>query len=300
MILGANHFPMVTLAIALYGVAYGTNSILIRSIVGSEEQSSIRAEWFVHLSVLTNIASLFGPLIALYSYSNISPKMPFFMAFVAMILFAIYTFSARRSFILPHAQKSWTAALIAQKKDIRIYHFFALTVLSWGIYSQLFTSLTIKINQLSSPQQVGNFLSFNAGLCIIFAPLLQKIINQKSVSPFSVICASLLFHSIGFMLMHFSENLIELYGSMAVWTLGEFLLIPTLQSSLSGMVDKGILVSVLAINSIAMGMGEGIGGFVGIFLIKNTDLCFLIFSAISLMTLAYVVVSRHLLRPSST
>ncbi|HCD2061186.1 TPA: MFS transporter [Serratia marcescens] len=299
MIALSQQYLVLLCAIGTFGIAYGTNSILIRAVAGATENAHQRAAIFVRLSVITNLASMLAPLIAIYLYNHVSPRLPFLIASALMFCFALVVVWGRAFWPTLAAQKKWTHALREQLQDATLRHYFLLTALCWMIYSQLFTSLPLQVNQLlDDTSQFGYLLTFNAMLSILLAPRLQALFTRHNINAFQTLCFSLIAHAAGSLWLHYATTQTELYLALFVWTLGELLLIPTLQSCISGYAAKDILISVLAINSVAMGIGEGAGGFLGIYLIKNSGYCFLIFSVLTLFTLGYVIAFRALFAPN--
>jgi MFS family permease len=295
MIAMSQQYLVLLCSIGAFGIAYGTNSILIRAVAGATEDAHQRAAVFVRLSVITNLASMLAPLLAIYLYNHISPRLPFIIASLTMLCFSFLVLWARDNWPTLVAQKKWTQALRDQINDKTLRHYFVLTALCWMIYSQLFTSLPLHVNHLlGSTSQFGYLLTFNAVLSIVLAPRLQAIFTRYSINAFQTLSFSLVAHAAGSLWLYHAGSQTELYLALFIWTLGELLLIPTLQSCISGYAAKNILVSVLAINSVAMGIGEGVGGFLGIYLIKNSNYCFLIFCGLTLLTLVYVVVYKQL------
>jgi len=300
MIALSQHYLVLLCSIGAFGIAYGTNSILIRAVAGATEDAHQRASVFVRLSVITNLASMLAPLIAIYLYNHLSPKLPFIIASLTMLCFSLWVLWARDIWPTLEAQKKWTQALRDQIHDKTLRHYFLLTALCWMIYSQLFTSLPLHVNSLlGSTSPFGYLLTFNAVLSIVLAPRLQALFTRYNVSAFQTLCFSLVAHAAGSLWLNYAANQTDLYLALFIWTLGELLLIPTLQSCISGYVAKNILVSVLAINSVAMGIGEGMGGFLGIYLVKNSPYCFLIFSVLTLLTLVYIIVHKQRFSPQS-
>lgn len=288
----SQQYLVLLCAISFFGVAYGTNSILIRAVAGATEDSHQRAAIFVRLSVITNMASMLAPLIALYLFNHLSPRLPFIIASALMFCFSLIVLCGRKHWPELAAQKKWLHALREQLHDATLRHYFLLTALCWMIYSQLFTALPLQVNKvLGTTSPFGFLLTFNAIISIVLAPRLQTLFSRYNIKAFQTICFSLAAHAAGSLWLHYATTLSELYMALFIWTLGELLLIPTLQSCVSGYATKNILVSVLAINSVAMGIGEGAGGFLGIYLIKNSGYCFLIFCILTLLTLAYVVMA---------
>lgn len=296
--LSQQYLPVLC-AVGFFGIAYGSNSILIRAVAGATDNTHMRTAFFVRLSVITNLASMLAPLIAIYLYNHISPRLPFLVASFLMFCFSLALLRSHELWPPLAAQKKWTHALREQLGDKTLRHYFLLTALCWMIYSQLFTSLPLHINQLmGSTSQFGYIMTFNGILSIMLAPRLQALFTHYKINTFQTLFFSLAAHAMGSLWLHYATTLTELYFAIFVWTLGELLLIPTLQSCISGYSAKNILISVLAINSIAMGIGEGLGGVLGIYLIKNSSYCFMIFFALTVLTLGYVIAFKPLFTPN--
>ncbi|CCP03958.1 hypothetical protein BN439_2922 [Erwinia amylovora Ea644] len=277
----------VVLAILGFGIAYGSTSMVLRTLTGVIRDNKQRAEKFVQLSVITNLASMVAPLACVSLYEGVSVRAPFILnALIMLFLASISLFKASWPKLPP--QQPWLDALKQQIKSKNIFILFILTILCWTIYSQLFSALPLYVEQqLGSTKDVGYLLSFNALLSVILASPVHKITLRFCLSTHHIIIISLLLHALGSLSIHFSSSNHAIYFSLLIWTMGELLLIPTLQSILAGSVDGELLVSVTAINAIAMGLGEGFGSFLGVILTRETHISFLVFSGISIITLLY-------------
>ncbi|GKW42586.1 hypothetical protein KP17_09420 [Pectobacterium parvum] len=299
LLLAVTHLvPLLFVAVLGYGVSYGSNSLLLRAIAGATEDERKRATLFVQLSIIANLASMLAPLVSIILFSKFSPVLPFYCTSMVMYALSLWIYFKNELPPLP-VQNSWLTSLKYQIANKALQQFFFLTLLCWMIYSQLFSALPLYAQQLlNRTEDIGFLLSFNAILSVFLAPKLQRIFMQNHISNRQIIFFSLLMHAIGSLGLHFSQTLVHLYLSLTLWTLGELLLIPTLQTLLSGMTEKGMLVSVMAVNSIAMGLGEGIGGFLGVWLTRNTSWGFVFFSALSLFTALYFMTNKYFVRLS--
>lgn len=277
----------VVLAILGFGIAYGSTSMVLRTLAGIIRDNKQRAEKFVQLSVITNLASMVAPLACVSLYEGVSVRAPFILnAFIMLLLAFISLFKASWPKLPP--QQPWLHALKQQIRSKNIVILFILTILCWTIYSQLFSALPLYVEQqLGSAKDVGYLLSFNAILSVILASPIHKLTLRFCLSTHHIIIISLLLHALGSFFIHFSSSNHTIYFSLLIWTMGELLLIPTLQSTLAGSVDGELLVSVTAINAIAMGLGEGFGSFLGVMLTRETHISFLVFSGISIISLLY-------------
>jgi nitrate/nitrite transporter NarK len=108
--LSQQYLPVLC-AVGFFGIAYGSNSILIRAVAGATDNTHIRTAFFVRLSVITNLASMLAPLIAIYLYNHISPRLPFLVASFLMFCFSLALLRSHELWPPLAAQKKWTHAL---------------------------------------------------------------------------------------------------------------------------------------------------------------------------------------------
>lgn len=287
VILGVSvNFYAVCLSAFLFSLCYGFNSMLVRTIIGLNNDDDQRTMLYIRLSVITNIASLFAPLVAIYLFENLSPIAPFYL--ISLMSGLLLILGSHRSVEwnqIPN-QSSWLLSLRTQFVDITYIKYFIITFMCWFIYAQLFSSIPIYIHDMTgSSTSFSVILIINAVSVIVLSKCWQKLHKRFSLRHITAIEISLALHAAGYLGLHYSTTFPQACLSVLIWSAGEILLFPSLQSSIAGYSSKQTLVSVLIINSIAMGLGEGLGVFTGIMLLKTSDSCFMIFALFSILVM---------------
>ncbi|CCP08020.1 hypothetical protein BN440_3015 [Erwinia amylovora MR1] len=106
----------VVLAILGFGIAYGSTSMVLRTLTGVIRDNKQRAEKFVQLSVITNLASMVAPLACVSLYEGVSVRAPFILnALIMLFLASISLFKASWPKLPP--QQPWLDALKQQIKS---------------------------------------------------------------------------------------------------------------------------------------------------------------------------------------
>ena len=149
-----------------------------------------------------------------------------------------------------------------------VSYIFMLTIFSWIMYIQLFSTLPLLINnQLAATSFLGSLYATNTMLIVFFSIPINKYLLKFDIDAYAFIIMGFIFIGFGFILLYLLPALLSAYFSVALWTLGEILIIPSLSSSLSELTKGSERLHVFAFNGVAIGLGEGVGMYLGAVLI---------------------------------
>lgn len=141
--------------------------------------------------------------------------------------------------------------------------FSLVTVLAWALFSQL---------AISVPLFAGKVLGLEASIGLLWTiTSLAVILFQFAVTRFAVarlhpmmaMAAGTALMGLGLGLVGLTRTFPTLVGALLVFILGEMLILPTADSTVSLMARAGAVGSYFGIASFAWGLGEGLGSLAG-------------------------------------
>ncbi|TAK75862.1 MAG: MFS transporter [Gammaproteobacteria bacterium] len=291
------------LAFLSVGVGYGCNSVYVRSLIGAGNNPSKLS--YVKLSVVTNLSAAIGSLIAVYIFTHFSGDYVFLYSAILMLI-SISTTCALLQDERDHLSNiNMLQAIRFIFRSPNILRMFGLTTLSWIIYVQIFSALPLFINnKLNDTKFLGSLYATNTILIVLFSVPLNKFLLRFNIHAYNFIITGYIFIGIGFLLLYLLPNLAMSYSSMIMWTFGEILIVPSLNSALSELIQGPERLHVFAFNGVAMGIGEGIGMYLGTALVGLQPISevsyiylYLSFIVLFFLTIAFMLKKQHFIQP---
>lgn len=141
--------------------------------------------------------------------------------------------------------------------------FAAVGVLIWALYAQLALALPLRAADiLSDPKNVSLIWSINSLIVILSQKAVTSLIIRR-LHPLAALALSVLFISAGLVSLYGSSQFIHLVLSGATFVLGEMLIMPTVDSTVSQLSKAELVGLFFGIANFVSGLGEGAGNFVG-------------------------------------
>ncbi|MDX7986328.1 MFS transporter [Xenorhabdus sp. 12] len=261
----ASNIWLIGFSLFLIGFGYASNSMYVKALV-AEYQSSKNSLLlrYAGLNVCFNIAAALAPLFSTYVFTHIGPQSPFFIS--SLILFGAtplaYFFHSSSTVLTPQVGLWYSFKKHLANK--RLNSLFLLTILTWMVYAQLGSALplyvTVVLNQFD---RLGPLLFMNAIIVIVLSYPLAMFLSRYSVSSNTLLLWGFFLYFFGFGMIIIGGGFIYVTGAVILWTLGEILMIPALSTFLAEASPPEMRTNTIGLNSIAVGVGEGIGGFIG-------------------------------------
>ncbi|PHM45082.1 MFS transporter [Xenorhabdus mauleonii] len=256
---------LIGFSLFLIGFGYASNSMYVKALV-AEYQSSKNSLLlrYAGLNVCFNIAAALAPLFSTYVFTHIGPQSPFFIS--SLILFGAtplaYFFHSSNTVLTPQVGLWYSFKKHLVNKQLN--SLFLLTILTWMVYAQLNSALplyvTVVLNQL---ELLGPLLFMNAIIVIVLSYPIAMFFSRYSVSSNTLLLWGFFLYLFGFSMIIIGSGIIYVTGAVIFWTLGEMLMIPALSTFLAEVSPPEMRTNTIGLNSIAVGIGEGIGGFIG-------------------------------------
>lgn len=298
--LGATHVPILTGAsLIVIGIGYATNSLLVRTLMAQVNQPGTSTILrFASLSICTNLAAALGPFIGLFVLNKFGGQYHLVMAALVTAL-VIPLILASEPLPSLTRQAGWKAGIRTQIQDKRLLLSLGLTAVGWFLYSQLYSAMPLYVgNSAKNDWLLGTLFTLNAAIVLLVTLTIHKKLSALKIDLHTSIGFSFALYGVGSMLVWVNDTPNIMIFTVVLWTFGEILLLPALQAYLADNSSPENRVVLFALNALAMGVGEGLGGLVGASLTMNgsapTTNAFLLCSLLSIaLTVAMLVLRKR-------
>ncbi|WP_203363630.1 MFS transporter [Bacillus sp. REN10] len=150
---------------------------------------------------------------------------------------------------------------IIKNKAFMVFSF--VSVLIWALYTQLALSLPLRAEDiLPNPNVVSLIWTVNAVIVVVLQTPISRRFIQKT-HPMYVLALGVLFIGGGLGSIYFSTNFYWLMLSGAIFIIGEMLILPTIDVTVSRLGTAKMMGVFFGITNFVAGVGEGAGKFAG-------------------------------------
>jgi len=297
---------VMLLAFFAMGLGYGCNSVYVRSLIGTANNTNKLL--YVQLSIVTNLSAAIGSLLAVCVFTHVGGEYVFLYSALMMLISAFIIYSKLHLEEYPISNVNMLQAIGFILRKPGVFWIFILTILSWIMYVQIFSVLPLLLNrQLGATQFLGSLYATNTAMITLFSMSINKYLLKFQMDAYQFIISGFIFIGAGFLLLYLMPIIATAYLSMVLWTLGEILIIPSLSSSLSELTRGSERLNVFAFNGVAIGLGEGVGMYLGTTLVElqpalQTSRVYLFLSLMTLIFLGVLMIFKtgHLFKAELT
>ncbi|MCM3668988.1 MFS transporter [Mesobacillus maritimus] len=141
--------------------------------------------------------------------------------------------------------------------------FSLVSILIWSIYTQLSLSLPLRAEDiLNDPGMVGLIWTINSIFIIVLQTPISRLIIEKT-HPLYTLSIGMLFIGAGLGSIYWSSNFYWLMLSGIIFIMGEMLIVPTIDSTVSQLSTAKMIGVFFGLTNFVSGLGEGAGKYVG-------------------------------------
>lgn len=284
---------LLVLLFVLIGIGYGSNALIIK-VLAANGRGASRLMRYASINTGLNIGAVLGPIVgnALFLHWNphlvfLFPAGMFVLAGVLALLFPEVELptTARRG--------NWMRMLISVWRFPVARQCLLFIFLAIFLYAQLFATLPL-VSQflLHRSDLLASFLVLNALIVVVAQLPCTRLIISLGFAPKQLLALSFLLYASGFLLVWLLPYWQTVYAAVILWTAGEMLLSPSLDTMMVGGVPKEFRVICFTLEIGASALGEGLGSLVGVWLAGSLipagqlRQLYLILTVIALLTLA--------------
>lgn len=258
-----NDFWLLMLAAIINGLGNGLNAPSTKAAIAALASKENRTTAFSMRGIAANIGTGSAGLIIFFLITG-SSKIIFWIAGIIYIVLGLisWIFLPKNCGNVPCP----TIPLGAYKEVFKNRPFLVFSVISifiWALYAQLALVLPLKATEiLPDPKNVALIWTINSIILILLQGFMTKwLINR--IHPLNSLGFGILIVGIGVGSLYFSNSFIHLAFSGAIFVLGEMLILPTIDSTISQLSKAELIGLFFALANVVSGLGEAGGKFVG-------------------------------------
>ncbi len=141
--------------------------------------------------------------------------------------------------------------------------FSLISVLIWALYTQLALAIPLRAAAiLPDPSIVSLIWTINSIIAILLqAPVSAWLLNK--IQPMYALALGIVFIGAGISSLYWSRNFYGLAASGATFIIGEMLIMPTMDSTVSRLATAQMIGVFFGLANFISGLGEGAGNYTG-------------------------------------
>ena len=259
-----NVFTTGALLVAI-GAGYGTNALAVKTLAGRSRGAESPLLRYASLSTGLNLAAALGPIVGNALFLHWHPRSAFSLAACAYGLSALVALGLPDDERTSTRRPNWIAGMRLVLRLSALRKAMLFTALGWFLYAQLYATLPLFVRAgVGRAELLGTFFSLNAVLVVGGQLPLSRLLLRWRLPAGRLVQAAYLSFAAGFALLWLWPYWQVAYGSIVLWTIGEMLLMPALDTFVAQATTDEHRLVAFALNAIAVGAGEGLGNFVGV------------------------------------
>lgn len=252
---------LVNLALFIIGFAYGTINTIILVYVGESSKNSLVS--FANLSVGVNLATSFGPLISAFIFNYYPRVMVLLYTFIAFFILLYLFFSRPLNFKIPKQEKMFKSFFILIKSE---YIYIFVCTLCWLFYFQFNSFTQLAMLHLDAIRLNGILHTLNGVIVVFFSKYLMKKFNSLTTG--NMLLIAFILYAICFMFSYLMPNKIGITLYIVFLSFSEIFFTSKLMSLISDSDNPSVKAMFFSLNAICMGVGDGLGNVLGVYLGK--------------------------------
>jgi MFS transporter, DHA1 family, multidrug resistance protein len=265
--------PLLLACLATAGLGVSVNGLVVRVHLAERESGDgRRLRSFALLNVALNLAGAVGPLLGTALYDRAAPGR------VLGTVAALYAGAVLVSLPLLRAaggsgidsgrRFSPRAYARVLRRSPELRRLLLVTVLGWALYAQLFSALPLYLfRTVERRALIGTVFVLGAVLIVTCQLLVTRVVTRRieaGTPAERVLLAGIGLFPCSFLLVGASGGrLAVLYPAIAVFTLGEILFTPLVDTALARHGEDEGYVAVFAGKQVTVAVGESVGAFLG-------------------------------------
>ncbi|MEB1807433.1 MAG: MFS transporter [Bacillaceae bacterium] len=141
--------------------------------------------------------------------------------------------------------------------------FGTVSILIWALYAQLALALPLRAADiLPDPKNVALIWTINSAIVIFLQGSVTNWIIQR-LHPLTALGFGMIFIGFGVGSLYWSSAFIHLVVSGAIFVMGEMLILPTIDSTISQLSRAELIGLFFGLANVVAGLGEAGGNFIG-------------------------------------
>lgn len=259
------------LAAIIMGLGNGLHAPSIKASIAALASEENRTTAFSLRGIAANIGTGTAGLIIFFLITG-TPSLLFWTAGLIYGVLAVisWTLLPKRCGEVPCPQLPIGAyGEVFKNKPFLV--FSLVSILIWALYAQLSLALPIRATTiLPSPENVALIWTINSVIVVFTQRFITKRFIDR-VHPLSALSAGIVFIGMGVGSLFFASSFWHLVISGAIFVIGEMLILPTTDSTISQLSKANMIGLFFAVSNVVSGLGEAAGKSLGGALLGNGE-----------------------------
>lgn len=255
--------PLLFTTSTVTGIGGGIYTPPAKSGIATFATEQNKTTAFSFRGIAANIGVTVGPLLGTFLVTG-STKDLFVTAFlIHAALAVVHQFLLPADCAQPPCDKPNAGFALEIVKDRPFLVFSLMTVFVWALYAQFTFSIPLRAAEiLPNPKSVGLLWSITSILIIFLqAPITRYASNRWH--PLHMLAFGVFLMGIGLGTVVWSHRFLHLLASVTIFTLGEMLVMPTVDTMVSQLAKPQLIGTYFGVASFVWGMGEALGNMGG-------------------------------------
>jgi MFS family permease len=264
-------YGFLLLAAIIMGLGNGLHAPSIKASIAALASEENRTTAFSLRGIAANIGTGSAGLIIFFLITG-TPSIIFWSAGIIYFVLAVisWTLLPKHCGEVPCPQLPMGAyGQVLKNKPFLV--FSLVSILIWALYAQLSLALPIRAtNILPSPENVALIWTINSVIVVFTQRFITKLFIDR-VHPMSALSAGVVFIGLGVGSLYFANSFWHLVISGAIFVIGEMLILPTTDSTISQLSKANMIGLFFAVANVVSGLGEAGGKSIGGTLLGNGE-----------------------------
>ncbi|WP_226665320.1 MFS transporter [Metabacillus litoralis] len=256
-------FVFLCLTAIIMGLGTGLNAPSTKAAIAALASSENQTTAFSIRGIAANIGIGSAGLIVFFLLTDTS-KLIFWIAGAIYVVLAVqsWIFLPKGCGNAPCSGLSVGAYREAFKNKPFIV-FSGLSIFIWALYAQLSIALPLRATEiLPEPKNIALIWTINSLIVVSTQSFITRKIIRK-IEPLSALSIGIIFITIGIVSIFFTHSFIHLIFSGAVFVIGEMMILPTIDSTISQLSKAEFIGLFFALSNVVYGLGEAGGKSAG-------------------------------------
>lgn len=253
----------VLLSVAIAGLGNGLNAPSTKAAIASIASKENQTTAFSFRGIAANIGTGVAGLIVFFLITG-SPIIVYWIAGITYLIITVLSW-----IFIPKGcgEEECKPVPLGAYKEVfsnKPFVVFGLvSILIWALYAQLALALPIRATDvLENPGHVALIWTIKSATVIFLQTVITKHIISK-LHPLFALFIGLLFIGGGIGYLYFASSFLGLVISGTIFVLGEMLILPTIDSTISQLSKANLIGLFFGLANVIAGLGEALGKFFG-------------------------------------
>lgn len=256
------YFLLVLMAITM-GIGTGLNAPSTKASIAALSSKDNQTTAFSLRGIAANIGTAIAGLVVFFLITGAS-KLIFWIAGIIYLIVAIKSW-----ILLPKNCGDASCPTIpkgAYKEVFKNKPYIVFSIASifiWALYAQFSLALPLRATiVLPEPKNVALIWTINSAIVILAQSIITKRVIER-IQPLSALGTGVLFIGAGIATLYFSQSFFHLAISAAIFVMGEMMILPTIDSTISQLSKAELIGLFFALSNVVSGLGEAGGKSIG-------------------------------------